>query len=65
MAHSTRIALLIFFASLIAACSPEPSQLEIIAHQLSRLVLAAPLVAIVIILMRFAFSLPAEVRSHE
>src|SRR5262245_48650846 len=34
MAHSTRIALLIFFVSLIAGCSPEPSQLEIIAHQL-------------------------------
>jgi hypothetical protein len=35
MAHSTRIASLIFFASLTAACSSEPSQLEIIAHQLS------------------------------
>src|SRR5262245_1561552 len=35
MAHSPRIASLIFFASLIAGCSPEPSPLEIIAHQLS------------------------------
>src|SRR5262249_47689942 len=35
MAQGKRIALLIFFASLIAGCSPEPSQLEIIAHQLS------------------------------
>jgi len=34
MAHGTRIALPVFFASLIAGCSPEPSQLEIIAHQL-------------------------------
>jgi hypothetical protein len=34
MSHSTRIALVIFFAWLIAGCSPEPSQLEIIAHQL-------------------------------
>jgi hypothetical protein len=34
MSHSTRIALVIFFAWLIAGCSPEPSQLEILAHQL-------------------------------
>jgi hypothetical protein len=35
MAHSTRTALLLFIAAVIAACSPSSSELESIANQLN------------------------------